>query len=502
MIKYIFFNTNEKHWFDVPYKLYKEKIAEPILWLGDDVHFKKAADIFGKNVVKGLDFVHRPYQFTNTEYNGQFQEFLFSENYYRAKDICFKMMDRLDLYGLFTRLDRECYFHNLVIWTLKKIYYSKPDLLICAESPHDHAKYVIYEICRFLKIPIFKFHTWTIAPLLFLKNMDSDEIFNINLNLNSKFDKKANHEIKNHIEKIKNSGKQYSPKFMNIHKKNQSLIGRLKNLIISDYGRPTLFRSMYLDIRHNTGRLLLKKYNPINPNYLGYFVRKRIKFFRRKNLNKAASIFESKKDLSKDYVFFPLHFEPERTSNPYGKEFHDHFLVISKLRKIIPKDVDIYIKEHPNQLRSYIKKGVNGRSPLFYKLIKNFKNIHFLDQSFNQIDLIQNSKLVVTITGTVALEAAILEKKALTFGSTYYDGCPNIFKWSEEISYSNIIKSEIKSSKQVEEFLFSKKNKTCITGFQNGSCRSYFKEYDSEEFNLHQNENIYFLLKDFFKTVK
>ena len=59
-------------------------------------------------------------------------------------------------------------------------------------------------------------------------------------------------------------------------------------------------------------------------------------FFRRKNLNKAASIVTSKRDLSKEYVFFPLHFEPERTSNPDGREFHDHFIVISKLRELIP----------------------------------------------------------------------------------------------------------------------------------------------------------------------
>jgi hypothetical protein len=502
MIKYIYFNTNEKHWFDVPHKLYKEKIAEPVLWLGDDVHYKKAYKIFGENVVKSLNMVHRPYEFTNIDYEGQNQRFLFSENYYRSKDICLKMMDRLDLYGLFSRLDRESYFHNLVIWTLKKINDSKPEVLLCVESPHDHAKYVIYEICRFLKIPIFKFHTWTTAPLLFLKNMESDEIFNINLNLSSKFDDKANKEIINHVKGVKKSGDKYLPRFMKIHKKNQSLFGQLKNLFIPDYGRPTFFRSMYLDIRHNTGRIIKRKYNPINPNYLGYFLRKRIIFFRRKNLNKAASIVISKKDLSKEYVFFPLHFEPERTSNPDGKEFHDHFIVICKLREFIPSNIAIYIKEHPNQLRSYIKKGLNGRSPLFYKLVKNINNVHFLDYSLDQIDLIKNSKFVVTITGTVALEAAILEKKSLTFGSTYYDGCPNIFKWNKKISYNSLISYKVKSSKLVEEYLLSKKHKTCVLGFQNGSCRSYFKDYDSREFDLYQNEKIFLLLKGFFKSMK
>ena len=77
MIKYIYFNTNEKHWFNVAYKLYKEKIAEPVLWLGDDVHYKKAYNIFGENVVQSLDMVHRPYEIKDIEYNGENQKFLF-----------------------------------------------------------------------------------------------------------------------------------------------------------------------------------------------------------------------------------------------------------------------------------------------------------------------------------------------------------------------------------------------------------------------------------------
>ena len=56
MIKYIYFNTNENHWFDVANKLYKEKIAEPILWLGDDVIIKRHIKYL-KNVVKGLNMV-------------------------------------------------------------------------------------------------------------------------------------------------------------------------------------------------------------------------------------------------------------------------------------------------------------------------------------------------------------------------------------------------------------------------------------------------------------
>ena len=71
----------------------------------------------------------------------------------------------------------------------------------------------------------------------------------------------------------------------------------------------------------------------------------------------------------KDFVYFALHFEPERTTTPDGDYFHDQFLALVTLRKIVPMDVLIYVKEHPSQF-ILKKKGSLGRSPLFYDLIK------------------------------------------------------------------------------------------------------------------------------------
>ena len=39
MKKYFYFMTEGDQWFDVSVKLYNEKIAEPVLWLGDDCHY-------------------------------------------------------------------------------------------------------------------------------------------------------------------------------------------------------------------------------------------------------------------------------------------------------------------------------------------------------------------------------------------------------------------------------------------------------------------------------
>ena len=499
MKKYCYFNTNESHWFDVAKKLYEDQVAEPVFWLGADNHYDKASKLFGKNVVKSQSFIHRPYEFKNVNYNGENNNFFFSKNYLRAKDRCLKMMDRLDLYGVFHRLDREVYFHNLTIWTLKKIEESKPDFLIAAEAPHDHSKYIVYEICKFLEIPAYKFHNWMQAPLMYLQNMDTDQILKLNKPREHEIDKQASADIKDFINEVKNSTNKYEPFYMKSHRKNEEFFSRLKNFFKKDYMTNNLF-TIYLDIRHNSGRLLFRKYNPINPFYSFYLSRFWKNFFRRKHLNKAEYISTSNVNLKDQFIYFPLHFEPERTTNPDGGNFHDQFLALTKLRQIVPDNIKILVKEHPTQLRTHFKRGILGRSPIFYKLIKNIKGVQMISSKYNSTELIQKSELISTITGTVALESAILGKKSLTFGSTYYDGCPNIFKWNDKLTYDEIINTEIRSSDDIENFLITKKRETCIVGFQNGSQRGFFKKYHSKDFEKYQLEGVYHILKNLFQT--
>ena len=43
------------------------------------------------------------------------------------------------------------------------------------------------------------------------------------------------------------------------------------------------------------------------------------------------------------YIYFALHYEPERTTNPDGGEFHDQAIAIAKLRELVPDNIDIFL---------------------------------------------------------------------------------------------------------------------------------------------------------------
>ena len=70
------------------------------------------------------------------------------------------------------------------------------------------------------------------------------------------------------------------------------------------------------------------------------------------------------------------------------------------------------MKEHPWM--------VGKRNTSFYKKILNIPRVRFISPENSSRSVILNSDLITVITGSIALEAAILEKPVLTFGD-----CPD-----------------------------------------------------------------------------
>lgn len=501
MKKYIFFVTGSEHYVDVSKKLFENKIARPILWIGHDRHEKRIKPLFGDIVLSDLIFRHRTNEIKDIAYSGEHQDFFNSINYLKAKDRCLKMMDRLDLYGMFNRLDRETHLHYVVIWALKHIHRTNPDILICTEAPHDWPKYIIYQICLYLKIPCYKIFNWNLAPICFLENMKTGEIIKNEGLIEGPMEKLFSKIYNNYVNDLLSKKKDYDIFYMKLQRE------KLKFLNILFSSLNTLIIPILKDIKHNVGMKLKKKYNPINPYKLGIISRLKIKSMKRKNLKKILESTYDKFDINKKYVYFPLHFEPERTTNPDGGDFHDQFVVLTELRKLIPDDINIIVKEHPSQIIFANSEtlpgevGSRGRSPLFYDLIKNISGIKLIDMNFNSIELILKSQFVATITGSVALESSILGKPSLTFGSTWYSGCPNIFSWDKEIKFENIVNTEIHGKEKILDFLKEKRKKYSFANGINSSQRNFHSDIIDSKFDEIQNKSVFRSLKTLFESI-
>ena len=68
--------TSNQHWFDIAVKLKENKIAEPVLWMGDWHHYKKAKELFGDKVVKDFDFFKfKSHKIKDINYKSNFNDF-------------------------------------------------------------------------------------------------------------------------------------------------------------------------------------------------------------------------------------------------------------------------------------------------------------------------------------------------------------------------------------------------------------------------------------------
>jgi hypothetical protein len=120
------------------------------------------------------------------------------------------------------------------------------------------------------------------------------------------------------------------------------------------------------------------------------------------------------------YVYFPLHLQPEMTTDSLGGQYGDQLLAIEKLRGLLPEDWVIYCKENPKQAYFMREEGYYER----LTSIPNLKIVHITSDSYK---LIQNSQFVATITGTAGWEALRMGKKVLLYGDAWYKDLTGVY---------------------------------------------------------------------------
>ena len=117
------------------------------------------------------------------------------------------------------------------------------------------------------------------------------------------------------------------------------------------------------------------------------------------------------------YIFFPLHTEPEVSLLVYGRPYVNQIEIIRMLAMSLPIDMVLVVKEHPWM--------VGKRSMDAYKKMLNIPRVRLADPKLEARTLIQESDMVAVITGSVALEAAMLGKPVITFGDCPYNLLPD-----------------------------------------------------------------------------
>lgn len=117
------------------------------------------------------------------------------------------------------------------------------------------------------------------------------------------------------------------------------------------------------------------------------------------------------------YAFFPLHTEPEVSLLVYGRPYVNQIEILRMLAMNLPADMVLVVKEHPWM--------VGKRSLQAYRKMLDIPRVRFADPALEARSLIKQADLVAVVTGSVALEAAMLDKPVMTFGDCPYNLLPD-----------------------------------------------------------------------------
>lgn len=292
-------------------------------------------------------------------------------------------------------LEQACRFFEQVLDEIK------PDF-ISMILPTAHYHQLLYEICRARGIKILM-----LTPVRFANRMMISE----NVNKVDNLDNLTNIE-KNRTE---NELQDYLKRFDAFKQIEDMKKSSFESNMWKRYKSILKFFISVRDVNYknrysNYGKTRLKVLNV-----------KMLHFLKKKYRNYFINHYLIRKiDDSVPFVYYPLHFEPERVTLIDAFFYTNQLAVITNIAKSLPVGYTLFVKEHPAM------KILGWRSVSYYKQIMNIPNVKLIHPSIPSEEIMRKSSLVITIAGTSGQEAAFFKKPAIVFTDQLYSSIPSV----------------------------------------------------------------------------
>ncbi|MBP3819945.1 MAG: hypothetical protein J6H31_16790 [Butyrivibrio sp.] len=190
-------------------------------------------------------------------------------------------------------------------------------------------------------------------------------------------------------------------------------------------------------------------------------------------------------DYNRPYVYYPLHLQPEMTTDTLGGIYCNQLLLLEHLSKLIPDDWVIYAKEHPLQTE-YM------RGEYFFKQLALLPKVHLVSNKIDTYELNRHSQFVATLVGTTGWEAISGGKNALVFGKAWYGALPGVFHYHEGITLDEIMNYKIDHGEF--EKAVAKMMKKMGTGIISNDSIPSVKNFDLDKNNKYIYDFLTFIL--------
>jgi len=179
----------------------------------------------------------------------------------------------------------------------------------------------------------------------------------------------------------------------------------------------------------------------------------------------------SELDIKQNYVYFPLHLQPELTTTGFGGAYSDQLDAIDRLSDMIPADWKVFVKENPKQ--SYKQRGAE-----FYRRLSTLGNVVYIGKEVDTYWLMENCQFVATITGTAGWESITGGKPCLYFGLPWYASIPGAIAYTPTIQVNDILNTTINQDEQSRAFsaIYRKTRLGLVDRVYRSICHDYSPE--------------------------
>ena len=145
----------------------------------------------------------------------------------------------------------------------------------------------------------------------------------------------------------------------------------------------------------------------------------------------------------KPFIFLPLQQEPERSLLLSAPDYKNQIETVEYVSKCLPENFLLFVKEHPTQ-----GSGRDWREISQYKALQNNPKVRLIHPSVPADEIIKKSKLVISVSGTIALESAFLNTPSITIADNDYTLIPSISRLNSKNELQGLIENSLE--KKVE----------------------------------------------------
>ncbi|HYR07438.1 MAG TPA: hypothetical protein VEQ60_06710 [Longimicrobium sp.] len=121
---------------------------------------------------------------------------------------------------------------------------------------------------------------------------------------------------------------------------------------------------------------------------------------------------------TRPFVLYAVHVQPESSIDVYGAFFSNQEELVRHIARSTPATHDLYVKIH--------LANTGEQATAFYDRLRRIPGVVVIGPGVPVRELLERCSIVFTVSGTMAYEAGLLGKHAVTFGRMFFDRLPTV----------------------------------------------------------------------------